>query len=202
MTVTLDEAFVETTLTLPITVTPHGGATVADYALSPDELVFAPGDTTKTFSVTVVDDTQDDDGESITLSFDDLHIRSGGTNETATIALGDNDHPVLTVEYGQESQLPAEGETVQVTARLSAVPEREVSIPTTATGQGGATAADYSVPTSVAFAEDETEKTIAFMAVEDEVDDDDTADFLFSPLGPTVPEAVDTGSQYAVTLAT
>ena len=146
VTVTLDQAFVETTLTLPITVTANGGATQADYSLSPDELVFAPGETSKTFSVTVVDDTIDDDDESITLSFDDIHILPGGANETATIVLGDNDFPVLTVQYGQDSQTLAEGETVQVTVRLSTQPEREVSIPLTATGQGGATSADYNVP--------------------------------------------------------
>ena len=193
VTVTLDQAFVETTLTLPITVTANGGATQADYSLSPDELVFAPGETSKTFSVTVVDDTIDDDGESITLSFDDIHLLSGGTNETATIVLGDNDFPVLTVQYGQDSQTLAEGETVQVTVRLSAQPEREVSIPLTAAGQGGATSADYDVPTSVTFAGDETEKTVAFMAVDDSDDDDNESVKL--GFGTPLPDRITTGTQ-------
>ncbi len=199
VTVTLDEAFVETTLSLPITVTAHGGATEADYTLSPDELVFAPGDTSKTFTVTVVDDTIDDDGESITLSFDDLHVLPGGANETATIALGDDDFPVLTVEYGQDSQLLAEGETVQVTVRLSALPEREVSIPLTATGQGGAVAADYNVPASVTFAEDETENTVAFMAVDDAEDDDgETVKLGFGTAN--LPERITAGTRNETTL--
>ena len=198
VTVTLDRAFVETTLSLPITVTAHGGATEADYTLSPDELVFAPGDTSKTLTVTVVDDTIDDDGESITLSFDDLHIVSGGDNETATIALGDNDFPVLTVEYGQDSQLLAEGETVQVTVRLSAPPEREVNISLTATGQAGAVAADYNVPTSVTFAEDETENTVAFMAVDDDDDDDDETVKLGFATG--LPERITAGTRNETTL--
>ncbi len=199
VTVTLDEAFVETTLSLPITVTAHGGATEADYTLSPDKLVFAPGDTSKTFTVTVVDETIDDDGESITLSFDDLHILPGGTNETATIALGDNDFPVLTVEYGQDSQLLAEGETVQVTVRLSAPPEREVNIPLTATGQAGAIAADYNVPTSVTFAEDETENTVAFMAVDDDDDDDgETVKLGFGTAN--LPERITAGTRNETTL--
>ena len=198
VTVTLNEAFVETTLTLPITVTAHGGATEADYTLSPDELVFAPGETSKTFSVTVVDDTEDDDGESITLSFDDLHILPGGTNETATIVLGDDDFPVLTVEYGQDSQNVDEGDTVQVTVRLSAAPEREVSIPLTATGQGGATPADYNVPTSVTFAEDETERTVAFMAVDEGEDDDDESVKL--GFGTVLPERITAGTRSETTL--
>ena len=53
---------------------------------------------------------------------------------------------MLTVEYGQDSQNVDEGQTVQVTVRLSDEPEREVSIPITAMGEGGATPADYNVP--------------------------------------------------------
>ena len=57
----------------------------------PENLVFAPGETVKTFTVTIVDDEIDDDDESLTLSFTDPHVRSGGTNETATIVITDND---------------------------------------------------------------------------------------------------------------
>ena len=85
VTVTLDEAFVETTVTVPVTVTANGGAVEADYSGIPEELTFAPGDTSKTFTVTVVDDTEDDDDESLTLSFgEENHIRPGGANESAT----------------------------------------------------------------------------------------------------------------------
>ena len=42
VTVTLDEAFVEPTVTLPITVTANGGAVEADYSGIPEELTFAP----------------------------------------------------------------------------------------------------------------------------------------------------------------
>ena len=91
VTVTLDEAFVQTTVTLPITVTANGGAMEADYSGIPENLVFAPGDTEKTFTVTIVDDDIDDDGESLTLSFGaEPHIRSGGANETAAITIIQN----------------------------------------------------------------------------------------------------------------
>ena len=51
-------------------------------------------------------DEIDDDDESLTLSFTDPHVRSGGTNETATIVITDNDDCVdidiwcATVEFG------------------------------------------------------------------------------------------------------
>ena len=46
----------DVTVTLPVTVAVNGGATEADYSDIPEELVFAPGDASKTFTVTVVDD--------------------------------------------------------------------------------------------------------------------------------------------------
>ena len=86
VTVTLGDSFVNT-LTLPVVVAGNGGADATDYSGIPENLVFAPGDTEKTFTVTIVDDEIDDDGESLTLSFDDPHIRSGGANETAAITI-------------------------------------------------------------------------------------------------------------------
>ena len=55
---------------------------------------------------------------------------------------------------------------------LSADPRRTVTIPLTKTNQGGATASDYSVPTSVIFNSGDTEKTFTFTAIQDTVDDD------------------------------
>ena len=105
VTVTLGDSF-ENPLTLPIVVAGNGGADATDYTGIPENLVFAPGQTVKTFTVTIVDDEIDDDDESLTLSFTDPHVRSGGTNETATIVITDNDDCVdidiwcATVEFG------------------------------------------------------------------------------------------------------
>ena len=173
VTITLDEAFAATTLTLPITVTANGGAVEADYSGIPDNLVFAPGEASKTFTVTVVDDTEDDDGESITLSFSENHIRPGGANETATITLTDNDDPEVKVEFGASAYTVAEGASQSITVTLNADPERTLIIPIEATGQDGATAADYSgVPSSVTFNDGEMSKTFTFTATQDVIDDD------------------------------
>ena len=175
VTVTLDEAYVETTVTLPITVTANGGAVEADYSGIPEELTFVPGDTEKTFTVRVVDDAEDDDGKSLTLSFgEEAHIRPGGANETATITLTDNDHPEVEVEFGASAYTVAEGGSQSITVTLSADPERTLVIPIEATGQDGATAADYSgVPSSVTFAAGDRSKSFTFMATADTEDDDD-----------------------------
>ena len=175
VTVTLDEAFSVTRVTLPGTVTGNGGATDADYSGVPESLVFASGQTSKTFTVTLVDDTEDDDGESITLSFGaESHIRTGGTNETATITITDNDDPELAVSFGAASHTVAEGGMQSIAVSLNADPERTVEIPVTAMGQNGATADDYSgVPQNVTFNTGETSKTFTFTATQDTMDDDD-----------------------------
>ena len=92
VTVTLGASFETKTVTLPIEVTANGGATEADYSGIPEELVFSPGVMEQTFTATVVDDEEDDDGESLTLSFGEAEgVKTGGTNETANVILTDTD---------------------------------------------------------------------------------------------------------------
>ena len=63
---------------------------------------------------------------------------------------------------------------VTVSVTLSADPERTVVIPTTATGQGGASSTDdYSVvPASLTFDNGDAEQSLTFTATADDVDDD------------------------------
>ena len=172
VTVTLSDSF-ENTRTLPVVVTPNGEATEADYSVSPEELVFAPGETEKTFSVTLVDDTIDDDDETLTLSIDEPHIKSGGTNDTATVNITDNDDPEVAVQFGVSAYSVTEGGTVPLTVTLDVDPERTVTVPLTVTDQHGASPADYSgVPAGVTFDSGEISKTITFSATQDDVDDD------------------------------
>ena len=184
VTVTLGGGFRGATVTLPISITHNGDATDADYEGVPEQLVFAPGETTKTFTVTVTDDSLDDDDESITLTFGTSeHVKSGGANESATIDLRDDDDPSVTVSFGAATYTVAESDDtgtteveehkVTVTVTLSADPERSVTIPLTKANQGGASDGDYSgVPASVVFASGERSKTFTFTATHDTVDDD------------------------------
>ena len=54
---------------------------------------------------------------------------------------------------------------------LSFVPDRTLTIPVTATGQGGASTDDYGVPAEVTFNQGETTRAITFTAVADDEDD-------------------------------
>ena len=201
VTVTLGDSFDKKTVTLPLTVTGVGGATSADYSGVPSELVFAPGETSKTFTVELTDDDVDDDDESVTLSFGTLPstVKDGGDHETATVAIRDDDDPYVDVQFRAATYSADEGGTATVTVTLSADPERTVIIPLTTTGQGGVSIADYSgVPASVTFNTGETSKTFTFRAAQDDVDDDDESVKL--TFG-TLPTRVSEGTQDETTVS-
>ena len=201
VTVALGGAFEDKTVTLPLVAADQDGATSADFSGVPSELVFMPGETEKTFTVSLTQDTLDDDDESIALSFGTLPdtVKSGGDNETATVTLRDDDDPEVDVEFGAATYSAGEGASATVEITLSANPERTVIIPLTKTEQGGISAADYSgVPASVTFNTGETSKTFTFSAVQDDVDDDDESVKL--SFG-TLPARVSEGTQDETTIS-
>ena len=85
-----------------------------------------------------------------------------------------------------------------VTVSLSDAPGRAIDIPVTASSSTGAAASDYTVPASVAFAANETQKTFTFTAVDDAVDDDDETVTL--TLGYLLPGGVSAGSPATATV--
>ena len=66
VTVTLS-ADPERTVVIPLTHTPQGGATSADYSGVPQNVTFNAGDMSKTITFTATQDAEDDDGESVKL---------------------------------------------------------------------------------------------------------------------------------------
>ena len=177
VTVTVElDADPERTVVIPINVDNQNGATGGDYSGVPASVSFSATETSKTFRFSAVDDTLDDDDESVRLSFDLRtvdRVFAGDTTETI-VKIIDDDDPEVTVSFGQSSYSVEEGSDVVVTVELSADPERTVVIPITRTHQNGATGGDYSgVPASVSFSATETSKTFRFAATQDMVDDDD-----------------------------
>ena len=63
------------TVDVPLTVTRSGGATPGDYTVSATGVTFHAGQTTASFTVTATDDSDDDDGESVTIRFGTLPPR-------------------------------------------------------------------------------------------------------------------------------
>ena len=179
----------ERDLVIPITAMPVLPATAADYRLSAVLLTFPDSsDADRTFTVTATNDTEDDDGETVELTFGtmpDMRVTASG-NTTATVDLVDNDHPEVKVSFERatytvpESDNPATTSDTEnqitITVVLDKDPERTVVIPITKTPQHPTTTGDYSVdpdPTSVTFnAGGDLKQTITFTATPDTVDDD------------------------------
>ena len=90
-------AAAERTVTVPLTVTRSGGATTADYTLPapPTQVTFDVGQRSQTFTVTAINDSIDDDGESLTIGFGTLPVGMTATSPTSIeVALVDNDDPL------------------------------------------------------------------------------------------------------------
>ena len=162
------------TIVIPITWVDEAGATPSDYSGVPGSISFSSGDTQQSFTVTAVDDQDDDDNEWIRLGFGPLPAGvTSGRGNVAAVSIVDNDVPAVTVSYEQGTYTVAEGSSVTVKVKLDVAPERTVTVPITHTPQDGATAADYSgVPTSVTFNGGDTEKTFTVTAPTDSDDDD------------------------------
>ena len=81
--------------------------------------------------MTADEDSEDDDGESITIGFGTLPagVTAVGTT-TTTVSLVDDDVPDVTVQFGAASYTATEGgAAVTVEVTLSADPERTVTVP-------------------------------------------------------------------------
>ena len=160
------------TVVNPLASVPQGGATSADYSGVPANVAFASGETEKTITFSAAADDVDDDDESVKLGFPTRV--TAGTIDESTVNITDDDVPQVTASFEQATYTVAEGSSVTVKVKLSADPERSVTIPITKNNEDGTTSADYSgVPANVAFASGETAKTITFSAAADDVDDDD-----------------------------
>ena len=173
VTVTLDA---EPERTVDITLVPtNQGASNSDYSISATSLTFGPTETEQTFTFTATQDTVDDDGESVKLTFDSqlpAGVSRGSVPET-TVSITDDDAPSsLTVNFKKSGYTVTEGSTVEIVLTLDDDPERTVTIPLSWSNEDGASDSDHNgVPTDVTFNAGETEKSFEFSAVSDRIDD-------------------------------
>ena len=82
----------ERTVVIPLTHTPQGGATSADYSGVPANVTFNAEDTSKTFEFMATADDVDDDDESVLLGFGTPlpgGVTAGTTNQTTVTITGD-----------------------------------------------------------------------------------------------------------------
>ena len=109
-------------------------------------------------------------------------VTLGTPNETI-VSITDDDLPQVEVSFEQAAYTVTESDDpntpdvqenqVTVKVKLSADPERTVTIPINKAEQGGASNQDYSgVPENLTFNSGETEKSFVFSATADSIDDD------------------------------
>ena len=204
VTVTLS-ADPERDVTVGISATGQGGATGqdnpgADYFGVPGSVTFRSGTREERFTITAVNDADDDDGESIALSFGNLPtgvLRGDGT----TVNINDDDVPDVVVSFEKAAYEVTEGKGVAVTVELNKDPERQVVIPITASNRGTTSDQDYSgVPiiTGVTFESGDTEKEISFSATQDSGDDD--GESVVIEFGSPLPSQVSRGTLRSTTV--
>ena len=178
VTVTLSED-PQRSVVIPITAAGGGGATApggmdtADYTAPPDSVTFTSGQTSRSFSFTITEDTTPDHGESVGLGFgSDLPPGvSEGTDNQSTVMIVDDD-PTVTVAFSAAAYTVDEADTVTIDVTLSADPQRPLSIPITASGLRGATAADWESPPNATVASGSLTGSLTFTPVDDDLDDD------------------------------
>ena len=170
----------ERSIAVPIIRTNLGSATSTDYSGVPDSITFSPSDIEKSFTFSATQDSLNDDGESVKLTFGALPVDvTVGTRDEAIVSIIDDDVPSVTVSFEQTSYIVVEGATTTVKVILSATPERTITIPLDKSPQGGIALDDYSgVPESIAFDSGKTERSFTFSATGDDIDDDGEAILL------------------------
>ena len=168
----------------------HDGTATAgsDYTDTSGALTFAPGDTEKTVSVPVLDDTVQDTPETLTLRlsnavppYDTTSVNWGSREQgvlvvdsvaTGTIRNTEDQSEPRTVSVSDASA--PEGDSVVFTVSLSAASDGEVTVDY-ATSDGTATAgSDYTAESgTLTFAANETSKTVSVATTDDSADEED-----------------------------
>ena len=189
-----------------VTLTTSGTATRnTDYRLSSRTITIAGGETDGTATITVIDDAEDDDGETIVL--DARSANPSLTAATLTLTIEDNDDiggPVVTTPAVTLSASPnpvAEGSPVTVTATLSAALGSNVTIPLTLTA-GTAEAGDYGTLESIAVNSGETTGTGIVTTNADADTDDETFTVALGSLPTSVTRGGRTSVEITITEAT
>ncbi len=160
--------------------------TTGDYTVSPrSPLTFAPGTMFRDVTVTILDDTTDEENETIEIALQpplvpaDLALTGTVANRSATGTITDNDNsPTVEISRTTGASLP-EGTDHTFTVSLSAASGRTVTVPYALAGTATASApgapGDYEAvpPSPLVFVPNAPlSQTITIDTVDDEIDED------------------------------
>ena len=159
----------ERVIQIDMQVIPQGNTSLADYTAAPTNISFDANATTATLRFTAIDDSFNDDGESVKLE-PDLRLPGGvglGDNFIAIVTIIDNDGPGVSIS--ESSLTIAEGNTDTYTVALNSQPMGDVTV--TIAGAGTDLSLDNTTLTftTTTWA---SAQTVTVTAVDDEIDDD------------------------------
>ena len=204
-------------LSIPVSAS-SSNAESDDYSVSGTPLTFASGDTTKTFTVSTISDSDMDD-ETVNLAFGQLPVAvDAGTQSTARITIndtapaprsntggggGDSSYSrsiprSFSVSFGQATYTATEGNTSIITVNVSPAADRTLSILVSASSSN-AESDDYSVSgTPLTFASGDTTKTFTVSTISDSDMDDETVNLAFGKLPAAVVAGTPPTSQLTI----
>jgi hypothetical protein len=191
--VTLDKApAVATTVDIAVSSTSTATGGGVDYTLSATTVTFAAGETSKQVTLTVNNDTLDENDEDAILALENpTSVILATTNTTRTHVIQDNDAPpTVTFAAGPTSSISEAGTMVDLTVSLSTASGKDISVDFAVGGGSSATATtDFSVGTTspLSFPAGMTSKTIRINVVQDTVVEiGETVVLALGPLDTTI----------------
>ena len=208
VTVTLDQP-ADRTVTIPITTNPAMG----DFSLSLTHVAFAPGEDSRTISVTASDDDNTAD-ERVTLSFGTLPTGvSAGSPSSAAVMIRDDDLKQLVLSFGATTYDAHEGGAdARVTITVNTLNEEDSTLSRTTTDRdlrfmvtganiGSTVAGDWEISgvdesDNVVIAAGQGSQTVTVKAKPDPEND---VDSITVSIGATLPEGVSTTGGLAST---
>ena len=157
---------------IPITATPGGGATPADYTVAPTVLVFAPGETRRSITVAAVDDSEVDGGESVRLGFGTLPAGVRHGNQHTVFVIDDNDgfDPIVNIT---DVDGGAEPGSVGFTVTLTDPSDVEITVDWSISDSHAVAGADEVASGTITIPAGETTAAVSVLIGEDEIGDPD-----------------------------
>jgi Calx-beta domain/Bacterial Ig-like domain (group 1) len=143
----------------------------SDYLATSGTLIFAPGETSKSFAVTVVDDSTSESNETVGLSLSNPVNAVLGTQESASLALIDNDSPSPTVQFSASNYSVQESAgTATITVTLAPAATEEVTVGYLTWDGTAISGLNYvSISDQLVFAPGDTSKTFTVTLLNDGV---------------------------------
>ncbi|HYV47898.1 MAG TPA: Calx-beta domain-containing protein [Myxococcaceae bacterium] len=170
-----------------------------DFSLGGTALSFTPGITNQNVLINVVNDTLDEDDETVTVTLATPTNGTLGTQTTHTYTITDND-PIPTVQFLlATSSQPESVLSPPVAVTLSSASGRTVTVPFSVTGGTATSGSDYSLGASpITFAAGTTSVNLPLTVVNDTaIEPDETIVFQ---LGPPTNATVGTNGAHTFTI--